>query len=143
MCLARITKRVRPTLEVQRVPKIFEHRGRALRFPYRKLNGTIDVSRGRWLKAKRVQLWADEITANSRYLSGFHSYTKREAARAFKYSHERVHSVLVRGVRTYGTQRGSAVIVADEMFVPAPGQKLRKVAGEWVVIDKSTGEVVS
>lgn len=67
--------------------------------------------------------------------------TKR--VRPTKHSHERVHSVLVRGVRTYGTQRDSDVIVADEMFVPAPGQKLRKVEGEWVVIDKSTGEVVS
>ena len=126
MCLTIVEKRFNKTSpryqEVTKVWKAFEtstsYGKTTLIGPYYDHIGKDGprLTKGKWLKAHRVPVWAD---FKDKYMSGFHAFLNEQDCRdRFRgYTHT-ILQVKVRGVRYVGTEDGLPVVVADEMYIP-------------------------
>lgn len=114
MCLDRRVSKVKFSMKVSRAWKIFYGIGpKNVRLPYRGLEESTTIPRGKWLRAEEKPLGL--------YTSGFHCYrTERAAKEAAWYTGSGVVAVEVRGVHTHGRQDGRPCLVARWMRVPLP-----------------------
>lgn len=125
MCLDTVTKRyAKPSKRAVKAWKLFTKGRRGEPTP---LIWAGSCEEGKWHSARNP---VERACDGEKYHAGFHAFARRRDAVEDSQCHECVRPVLLRGVRTVGSETGLVhpkhryvVLVADELYIPTEERK--------------------